>query len=477
MPSRSSALEPVGVAVAVLAAAALFSFRVTYEPDLWWHLAQGRETVVHELVRTNVFSARYADYPQPYTPWLFDTLAYLLWTAGGPAALQAAQAAILALTFTLMYVAARRRAPAPAATAALLLAVLVIEARALPRPHLASFAGFACIALLVERATARGRARPLVWAVPAIALWSNLHVEAAFGAAAVALFAASECVWPSALGRREAVRALGVAAACCAATLANPYGVGLWEYLLENARVPSVVAVAELQPPYLPHYRAFFVFLAVAGVLLLTNLRALTLRESAITAAAAALGLAFLRLTPLVAIVAAPTVAARLGDLMARGVDGRAVIVGAAAVAIAAAPAPIAHLAGGWRVGGDALEPPAYFSRGAVVFAREAGLAGPVFNSNNLGGYVAWHLYPQARVFQDGRLQAAPPDLFRGIVAASASQDAWDRLVEDVDWAVLSRAQRHELSGAGRFPPGIWRTVYEDGAVQVLVRQPTGSPP
>ncbi len=59
----------------------------------------------------------------------------------------------------------------------------VLEPRALPRPHTLSFAGMAASALLIERARARRSVRPLVWAVPLFAVWSNLHVESLFGLA------------------------------------------------------------------------------------------------------------------------------------------------------------------------------------------------------------------------------------------------------------------------------------------------------
>lgn len=36
-----------------------------------------------------------------------------------------------------------------------------------------------------------------------------------------------------------------------------------------------------------------------------------------------------------------------------------------------------------------------------MAFARERGLGGPAFTSLNLGGFVAWELYPSALVFQD----------------------------------------------------------------------------
>jgi hypothetical protein len=89
----------------------------------------------------------------------------------------------------------------------------------------------------------------------------------------------------------------------------------------------------------------------------------------------------------------------------------------------------------------------------------------------NLGGYLAWELYPGTRTFQDGRLQAVPPGHFRAILEASRSQADWDRLVSGVDWAVLSNPRPDQLSGAGRFARTDWATIYWDEAVEVLVRR------
>ena len=74
-------------------------------------------------------------------------------------------------------------------------------------------------------------------------------------------------------------------------------------------------------------------------------------------------------------------------------------------------------------------------------------------------------------MFQDSRLQAYPPEHFRAILDASRSQPAWDALVSGVDWAVLSVPRPNALSGAGRFPSTAWATVYEDDAVEILVRR------
>jgi hypothetical protein len=76
-------------------------------------------------------------------------------------------------------------------------------------------------------------------------------------------------------------------------------------------------------------------------------------------------------------------------------------------------------------------------------------------------------------VFQDTRFQSYPWAHFDAILRASESQTAWDELMRrhGLDWAVLSRPRPNALSGAGRFPPAGWATVFWDDAFEVLVRR------
>jgi hypothetical protein len=307
--------------------------------------------------------------------------------------------------------------------------------------------------------------------VPLVAVWSNFHLEAIFGVAFIALFALGALARPAALTRREAWRALGIAAVCAAATLLTPYGIGLHRYVIENASVTRVLEIAELQPPYLPAYRAFYVYLGVLAVVLLSQPKRLALWEIAVSAAFAALGLRYLRLTPLVVIVTAPLLASRLALFAAHGLDRRAILVTALTATVFISRIPVPSLVTTLRAGGDAVESPAFFSSRAVAFARARGLDGPLFNSQNLGGYLAWTMYPVARVFQDSRLQAYPPEHFTRIRYLTRSQAEWDRLVAPVDWAMLSLARPLEMSGVGMFPQSDWATVFWDEAVEIVVRR------
>jgi hypothetical protein len=455
----------------VLAAAAILSFRPIYEPDLWWHLAHGRENASGHVVRTNLFSFNYPDYRQEYTSWLFDTTAFLAWSAGGPTAIQVMQTTLVALTFALVYFACRLRSSASSAAAVLILGFFLLEPRAIPRPHLASFAGLAAYALLLERAIARRSAAPLWWCVPIVALWSNVHVECIFAIALVVIVAVTEFARPAALPRSEAKRALIVAAVCLAATLANPYGWGLLTYAFENRTVPQLLAIAELQPPPLVPYRAFYLYLAACVALLAFRWRTVTLREVVVAAVFAVLGLRYIRLTPLMWLATAPIVAGHLDAMLPRRAARLAIVVAATGLGLAASRIPPRLLFTGFTIGAPAVAPEAFFSSKAMDFVGRAGLEGPLFNSHNLGGFVAWSLYPRTQIFQDARLQAYPPEHFLSILVASRSQPDWDLLVADVDWAMVSLPRPNQLSGVGRFPAQEWAVVYRDEAVEIIVRR------
>lgn len=467
----------------LVAAACLISFRSTYEPDLWWHLAHGRETAAGHFVRTNLFSAVYRDYPQSYTSWLFDLAAYLLWTHTGPAGLQALQALLIALSLAVSAAACRFRSSLAATVAICAFGWIVLEPRALPRPHLVSFAGLALTMYLIERARISGSWRPLAWMPPLTIVWANFHLECVFGVAAVGLFAAGEWVMPRNLSRHAARVAVVIAVACVAATLVTPYGIGLWRYTFENSAVPKLLDIAELRPPYLPNYRGYFAWSAIALFACVLRWRKLSLFHAAVILLFGALGWRYLRLTPLLFFVSAPLVAESMDALeahvgarwraMRRGrfLGGRAVAVSATLLALLLSRVPIPTLLHRLQSGGDALEPADVFSPAAMRFAREHQLNGPAFTSINLGGYVAWNLYPAVQVFIDSRLQAYPPEHFLDISRAAGDREAWDVLTQDVDWAVVSVPRVNPFSGTGQFDERLWTTAYRDRAIEILVRR------
>ena len=163
-------MKPLGgviVAVAIAAVSILVSFRSVYEPDLGWHLAQGRENFYGRLIRSNVFSYTYPDYRQRYTSWLTETSAYAAWQAGGDAAIQTLEALTVAAALALVYLACRVQGAALPSAAILILGLFVLEPRVIPRPHLVSFAGIAACSWLIERAIDNAQCATVVVGSPA----------------------------------------------------------------------------------------------------------------------------------------------------------------------------------------------------------------------------------------------------------------------------------------------------------------------
>ena len=101
------------------------------------------------------------------------------------------------------------------------------------RPQLFSVFLFAALLLTFVKSE-RGSLKHLLWSVPILAFWTNLHGGWIVGLGTVAMWAAG-LIWE----RREASTGGVIGAVCVAgalATLVNPYGVGLWSFLLETVR-------------------------------------------------------------------------------------------------------------------------------------------------------------------------------------------------------------------------------------------------
>lgn len=444
------------IALVAMAAAALFTFRPTYDPDLFWHLAQGRHDIEHGLVRTNLFSAAHAGYPQHYTSYLFEVVQEIAVRSLGLTGVQVFQWGLIVAALMLLYAAARTRGGRTASLAVLLLALFVIEARAMPRPYLVSLVGFG---LLARWSSHVPRPSSLV-PVFVIAIWSNFHSESVFGVALVVLSTLQTGSW---------VERLKLWATCALATLATPYGVGLWRYLYENTAVPSALRIAELEPPAFAAYPAFYALLAVLFVAMASMPRRLKVAEVAVVVFFAGLGLRFIRFTPMIVFVAAPILADRIQAWIARGWDRRAVLVTAVAVMAVTAPASPQRMLAAWRTGDAALAPKEYFSADALSFVRAHRLDSPMFNSMNLGGWLDWELGRDT--FVDSRLQAAPRELFVQLTGAAGDPARWRSLVKDTDWAMLSLARPTDISGVGQFDPAEWATVFRDRAAEILVRR------
>lgn len=440
---RSRILGPFACALAV---AGPFVFLVPAETDAGWHIALGRLVLREGVPRTNALSWKFGATPWYDTSWLWDLLSAVA-QGRSESALpsELLTLAFLALTLWLLAVACAREGTAWVVPA---VAILLVP-RTVPRPLLASWA------VLAAALAAQSRRERAV-AVAAIALASNFHTGAAFGAFVLGL----QCLeaW-----LRERKRAdLLLAALAGLALLANPGFAQTPQILFEHLRIGEVVRLREFEPPSWATEPGIFVLLPLGALLALLRAR----QRPALLVATLVFGALALRTQRMVyeaELVLAPSLAFGLSALSLPWLRGA---LAAALVLLAGASHGVQRAALRFSTRWNEQLLPVRAAR----FLRAHSMGPPFFNGLRDGGYLDLTL---GTSFFDGREFAVPAQALRDWQEAEKSRPAFQAWLRglNVHWAIATR-QRESLSGHGLLGGSAdWALVYWDSASEVYVRR------
>jgi hypothetical protein len=447
-----------------------FCFQPIDETDIGWHLALGRLIAKSGMPFRNALSWTAPDQPWYPTSWLFDWVTFRAMETGGPLGLQLTMFVFLALTIVGVALAGERIDRQLGVWMAPIVGLL-LTARITERPHVATWAILAWVLYLClptpEQRALRGADRDeATWrrrllAVPLIALGSNLHSGAAFAAIVLGLF----CLETFLLGTRRR-RELVLAAVGVAALAANPGGLFNITYILQHLHVRDVISLDEFLPPTFAREAVFF-FLVPLTLVLAWRLRRDSPALLVTLAVFAVLGFRAVRMVfdfQIIAAVALALAFAWLRERWSAQVAGGAIAVVVLALVV-------------WRVQWFAAVRfvPAFDEQAmpvrAAQFIREQGLDGRLFNAFTDGGYLEWAL-PDVPAFQDGRVQAWPPEFFLREQQADEKPEtfrAWLREL-NVEWAV-TRHRDSRMSGYRQLEAPDWALVYWDEASQIYLRR------
>jgi len=379
------------VAVGIGGLAACFP---SADPDLWFHLALGRQMVQQGMPAVEGICVLSQGTPFTNHEWLWDLAAYGAWQAGGLPAILAGRVLSAALLFGLCWALALRLGARPlVALWTLVLAVPVVRPWLGDRPHVLAYALAAAVALVVLDRRPPGPRR-LVALGLLTALWANVHGSFPLAVVLVALPWTRRETWRDPVARRRWAAALGLVVI---ATLCNPWGPAIYRtvahhqgkvYRLLSEWAPWNFA----EDPARDLALVVLVGGAAAGFLARTRRRAL---EEVLL-----LGVFLVpfwraeKFAPGLLVGAVPVLAAHL-SLRAWNVPVR-VLGAAVAVLLGVLARPGAVL----DLSLDLQEMP----REALADARQSGIRGPVFHPFNVGGYVAFFGFPDIRPLIDGRI-------------------------------------------------------------------------
>ena len=401
VPALPAWLPSLSIALAGLLLIRIFATEIA-DTDFWWHLKTGQYVIQkHVLPVPDPFSFTTALNPPANAgdasvqrfnlthEWLAQALMYGVYSVGGFPSIVLARALLLAGFCGLAgWLAARRSGQVYFGIGAALAAATLATNFAADRPALVTFFMAALFVSLLDS----GR---FLWALPALALiWANCH-GGFFVAWIIVLAYAGASLLP---GGQTAGRAkLWIIAACTIAVSGlNPNGFGVVATLVRYRQSAMQANLVEWHRPYFwgPPY-AFDILLYLAIAVLIYSWRKVRWIDWMLFVAFVVMAMTAFRNTPFIAFLA-PFLIASYFPISLRLPRSAAWLIPPALASVLiyglAAGRCFQLRAATWK-----------FPVGAADFLLENHIRGPLFNTWEDGGYLIWRLWPEQKVFIDGR--------------------------------------------------------------------------
>ena len=409
-------------------------FEIT-EHDYWWHLATGKYILEHGTVPTEDVFSFTATKPWVAHYWLADVIGYALYLLVGTPGMILLNALLIASAFWLVLRATLARGSGLITGVVLvLLAVYASRSRFYVRPETVSFLFLALYIALFERWRRRGGALPLIILPLLQLLWVNLYGGGSVvGLVLLFCFTGGELLnflFPLRGRQRRGgrdVAALAVSAlAAFSLSFVNPNTHRTVFYFLMS-RDPvfrHIVEWRHMEAKDLLGLHGLFLFLG--AFLLVRFWRSTDFTDLALFAVFGYMSVDAPRSLPFFVMAAAPAMGWRLREAfspMARwmGLDrmssrGRFWSAAGCALAMAAFTLwflckDIGKFHRDYAFGLDINKK--LFPIQSVDFIEEHAIAGPFFNSYGIGGYLIWRLFPEWKVFVDGRVEMYGTDFLK----------------------------------------------------------------
>ncbi|MDQ6884372.1 MAG: hypothetical protein M3077_09100 [Candidatus Dormibacteraeota bacterium] len=494
------------VLLQVLLFTAIFSLAAVppVDPDLWWHLANGRLLLaLGAWPHLDVYSFTAAGQPWVMHEWLADLGMFLAYQVGGLPLLVALFSGVVVAAAICLFTLLKGSGLHPTAAVALTLVGALAGSTAWGvRPQLLNlaFAGLLVVGLQRYR---RGQLRAW-YVVPFLWLWANVHSGFLVGVIIGGLFLLGEAVdaWRTGEGmpRRRLTALAWATAAGLGLALVNPYGAA--SVLFSVGTLTSPLIQGNIQEWASPdfHSVAGFLFEGILFILLLGLLTGRVRARSSewlIALALLYLALASQRHVPLFVIGSAPLVGrcaqALLEVALALGPAAHRQLTAAAALrATPVRPGRTSPLLLGainlvllvvvasGMVGYRALpglQPAAEAAAISASFPVDAidhvlALKRPIrlFNYYDYGGYALWRLYPAgSRVFIDGRVEVYGAGIFSQYLAVNYLASDWPQVLTRYQPDAILLPSNHPLVTLLRQDAG-WRVVSQDRIATLFTR-------
>jgi hypothetical protein len=475
--------------VPALAFVALMADR-NYLADFWHHLARGRAMAEEgRLVDHDQFTFTIAGQSFQDVNWLSQVMYYRLYQWGGMDLVRVANALVLALTLSMLVdLCWRKSASLPVAAAIGIFTFFGLWQILTVRPQTFSLLLFVLLYDVLDRS----EKRPAWLLVPPfiLALWANLHGAFPAGIMLIGCFALTAAWQGRRAGRLFNYPHTWRLAICLAvsllATLINPYGWGIYEYVRQTSGIASARGIDEWGPPTLD----FWISKAgLASVIVMVGLVFVSIRrarkpgarEVILVGCFLPMACLWVRMVAWWLIVSAPLAAVFIVYLWPKARDPEEKVKPAwdATLAFAAILVlAVMSLPGLQRynpVLAGRLAAPRMEEELDNVHVRLAELAprGRIFTRLEWGEYLTWSFSPHYQVFMDGRVEIYPDKVWQQYSILTKGQTGWEKVLDDyrVDFLLLDGTYHNRTGLLARVEESPhWQRLQQAGPALLYVR-------
>ncbi len=489
--------------------------RAPADSDTWWHLKAGQTTLESgRILQTDLFShTRYGSRWINHS-WLSQVVLYSLFDHFSYAGLGLWMGAVVMVAFVFVYLQMEGDVFTRAFIVVLAAATSAVVWSA--RPQLFSLLLTAVVAYLLYLFKWRGLNR--LWLLPPLfVLWANLHAGYALGFMLLAAFIAGEvlnhflALVPSAALRRGSGQGSGhrspgddpvvewkgiglvvlVSLLSALLLVLNPNTTRLWTYYLETVRIGVLQDfIQEWQSPNFHHlYTHPFIWtlLATLAAMGLSGRRVDGTDLALVGGFTYAALMAGRNLGPF-ALVAAPVLSRHVTATLRAPIRQSSQSVFSPSRRRAPTPtlaavnwgllALIVVLAGvkvylPLRPAFNEQAQRESLPVGAVEWIQAHRPEGEMFNEYNWGGYLIWRLWPDYRVFVDGRTDLYGDEFLRQYLSVRSGRPGFEETLAAYDVNLVLTYPDDALS-AQLACAGGWKEAYRDEVAVIWVREEAG---
>lgn len=412
--------------------------------DIGRHLKTGQIIwQTREILKTNLFSFTEPNHPFINHHWLSEVIFYLFSLSTGLKGLIVLKVILITAAFGIIFFFLLPITKFWALLSSMILGLLVFIERTDVRPEIFSYLFLAIFLVLLLRAKYKNNYRWL-WVLPIVQiLWTNMHIYFVLGPGLLFLFLIDRLVHERDKENLKRVGAILIISVLV--TLLNPN-------FIKGALTPFTIlkdygySIVENQSIiFLSNYgilgKQISIFEFSIVILILSFIAAVKFGkqkivfESLVAVFFTAMAIIMLRNFGIYGLALATIVPLNLRAWQIRESDKK-LIIAAYILAVVGFGFWIFSITNNsfFRIMDKGQSFGLSVPRGAqggVDFVKQNKISGPVFNNFDVGSFLIWKLYPEQKVFVDGRPEAYSVDFFENIYKPmQEDQTAWKKYSE-----------------------------------------------